>query len=227
VEFEPRQSFKYRATFDVGTLIAKAKTELAHQHREEFKVFLLAVMVGLRRKEIDLLEWSSFVWNDGLVRIQATEHFDAKTEDSLGDVAVDSELLEIFRGYRARAKDTFVIESDGQPKSGVSYWHYRCQDVFDRLVGWLRQNGVNGNKPLHTLRKEFGSQICAAHGVHAASRQLRHADIATTNMFYTDAHKRALTGLGHLLKSDDKVVPIVQDQNGPGRTGDSLVLGGS
>ena len=133
-------------------------------------------------------------------------------------MAVDSELLEIFRGYCARAKGTFVIESDGQPESGVSYWHYRCQDVFDRLVGWLRQNGVNGNKPLHTLRKEFGSQICAAHGVHAASRQLRHADIAITNMFYTDARKRALTGLGHLLKSDDKVVPIVQDQNGPGRT---------
>jgi integrase len=225
VEFEPRQSLKYRATFDVGTLITKAKTELAHQHPEEFKVFLLAVMVGLRRKEIDLLEWSSFLWNDGLVRIQATEHFDTKTEDSLGDVAVDSELLEIFRGYRPRAKGTFVIESDGQPKSGVSYWHYRCQDVFDRLVGWLRQNGVNGNKPLHTLRKEFGSQICAAHGVHAASRQLRHADIAITNMFYTDARKRALTGLGHLLKSDDKVVPIVQDQNAPGRTGDSLALG--
>ena len=227
VEFEPRQSLKYRATFDVGTLITKAKTELAHQHPEEFKVFLLAVMVGLRRKEIDLLEWNSFLWKDGLVRIQATKHFDAKTEDSLGDVAVDSELLEIFRGYRARAKGTFVIESDGQPKTGVSYWHYRCQDVFDHLVGWLRQNGVNGNKPIHTLRKEFGSQICAAHGVHAASRQLRHADIAITNMFYTDARKRALTGLGHLLKSDDKVVPLVRDQTGPSRTGDLLELGGS
>jgi hypothetical protein len=47
-------------------LITKAKTELAHQHLEEFKLFLLAVMVGLRRKEIDLVEWSSFLWNNGL-----------------------------------------------------------------------------------------------------------------------------------------------------------------
>jgi len=74
---------------------------------------------------------------------------------------------------------------------------------------------------------EFGSQVCAAHGVHAASRQLRHADIAITNMFYTDARKRALTGLGHLLKSDDKVVTLPQDQSDPNRPGDSLALGGS
>jgi integrase len=184
-------------------------------------------MVGLRRKEIDLLEWESFLWGAGVVRVQVTQHFDAKTEDSLGDVAVDSELLELFRGYHARATGAFVIESLTQPKSGVSYSHYRCQEVFDRLIGWLRQNGVKGNKPLHTLRKEFGSQVCAAHGVHAASRQLRHADIAITNMFYTDARKRALTGLGHLLKSDDKVVLLPQEQGGPSRTGDSLALGGS
>ena len=135
----------------------------------------------------------------------------------MGDVAVDSELLELFRGYRARA----------QPKPSVRYWHCRCQEIFDQLILWLRKNEVKKNKPLHTLRKEFGSQICAAHGVHAASRQLRHADIAITNMFYTDARKRAPTCLGHLLKPDDKVVPLVQDQNGPGRTGDSLALGGS
>jgi integrase len=219
VEFEPRQSLKYRTVFDVESLIAKAREELALGYPEAFKAFLLAVMVGLRRKEIDLLEWDSFLWESGVVRVQATQHFDAKTEDSLGDVAVDGELLELFRGYRARATSAFVIESDGQPRSGVSYSFYRCQDVFDRLTTWLRKNGVKTNKPLHTLRKEFGSQVCALHGVHAASRQLRHADIAITNMFYTDARKRALTGLGHLLKADDKVVPLAPDQH------DSLKLG--
>ena len=184
-------------------------------------------MVGLRRKEIDLLEWDSFLWDIGVVRVQLTQHFEAKTEDSLGDVAVDSELLELFRGCRAQATGAFVIESNNQPKSGISYLHYRCQEVFDQLITWLRQNGVKGNKPLHTLRKEFGSQVCALHGVHAASRQLRHADIAITNMFYTDARKRALTGLGHLLKSDDNVVLLPKDQSGSSPTGDSLTLGGS
>lgn len=224
-EFEPRQSLKYRSTFNMAALITKAKDALAPGDPEVFKAFLLGVMVGLRRKEIDLLEWDSFLWNAGVVRVQATQHFDAKTEDSLGDVAVDIELLEVFRGYRARATSAFVIESRDQPKPGASYSHYRCQEVFDRLINWLRQNDVKGNKPLHTLRKEFGSQVCAAHGVHAASRQLRHADIAITNMFYTDARKRALTGLGHLLKSDNKVVSLPKDQTAPSRTGDSLALG--
>jgi hypothetical protein len=54
VEFEPRQSLNYRATFDVQTLIAKAKDELTSGDPEVFKAFLLTVMVGLRRKEIDL-----------------------------------------------------------------------------------------------------------------------------------------------------------------------------
>jgi integrase len=214
LEFEPRPSLKYRATFDVRALIGKAKDELAPQNPEAFKAFLLAALTGLRRKEIDLLEWDSFLWEIGVVRVQATQHFDAKTEDSLGDVAVDEELLEVFRGYRARATGSFVIESAGQPKF-ASYSHYRCQDVFDDLITWLRQNGVGGNKPLHTLRKEFGSQICAAHGVHAASRQLRHADIAITNMFYTDVRRRALTGLGHLLKADENVLSIIEE---PART---------
>ena len=200
--------------------------EPAGNDPEAFKAFLLAVMVGLRRNEIDLLEWDSFLWDAAIVHVQATRHFAGKTEDSLGDVAVDAELLELFRGYRARAASAFVIESNRQPRPGSSYVHYRCQEVFERLVSWLRKSGVRANRPLHALRKEFGSQVCAAHGVHAASRQLRHADIAITNMFYTDARKRALTGLGHLLKSDDKVLPLPKEQSGPGRTGDSLALGG-
>jgi len=220
VEFEPRQSLKYRSAFDVQTLIAAARDELASSDPEVFKVFLLAVMVGLRRKEIDLLEWDSLLWDSGVVRVQATQHFDGKSQDSLGDVFVDNELLEIFRGYRARATGPFVIESDGQPQPGERHLRYRCKAIFVRMTKWLRQHGVKGNKPLHTLRKEFGSQICAVHGIHAASRQLRHADIAITNMFYTDGRKRALTGLGHLLKSNDKVVPLAQDQC------DSLKLGG-
>jgi integrase len=67
-------------------------------------------MVGLRRKEIEPLEWDSFLWDAGVVRVQLTRHFDAKTENSLGEVAVDSELLELFRGYRAQARRAFVID---------------------------------------------------------------------------------------------------------------------
>jgi hypothetical protein len=49
-------------------------------------LLLLATMVGLRRNEIDKLQWSAFRWNEGVVRIETTEHFTPKTADSGGDV---------------------------------------------------------------------------------------------------------------------------------------------
>jgi integrase len=209
VEFEPRQSLKYRPTFDVETLIAKARDQLAPSDPEAFKAFLLATMVGLRRKEIDLLEWDSFLWDAGVVRVQATQHFAAKTEDSLDDVVVDPEFLELFRGYRARASSLFVIESDSQPKNEIDYLYYRCRKVFTRLSCWLRQNGVKGNKPLHVLRKEFGSRVNELYGIHAASRALRHSSVTVTDQYYTDGRRRALPGLGALLATPPNVVPLV------------------
>jgi hypothetical protein len=51
VSFEPRQSLKYRSNFDVRKLILKAKEELSEEDPETFKVFLLAVLVGLSPRD--------------------------------------------------------------------------------------------------------------------------------------------------------------------------------
>jgi len=211
IAFEPRQSLKYRSTFDVLQLIKEARSDLAQSDTELFKIFLLAVMVGLRRREIDLLEWQAFRWDSGVIRIEPTRHFHPKSEDSIGDVAIDPELMEIFRGYRARAKSEFVIESSCEPKANVLYHYYRCREAFKSLAKWLRKHGIKADKPLHTLRKEYGSQINAVHGIHAASRALRHADIRVTNEYYTDSRARVTPGMGHLLKDekpDDKITDI-------------------
>jgi integrase len=202
VEFEPRQSLKYRSEIDVAELIQAANAELVDKESEVFKIFLLGVMVGLRRNEIDLLEWSSFKWDQGVIRIEPTSFFHPKTEDSIGDVPVDGEVMEIFRGYRARAKGIFVIESKGKPKPGITRLYYRCQKQFKALNRWLRQHGITeANKPLHTLRKEFGSKLAEVHGIFAASTALRHADISITSAFYADAKARISVGLGHHLKA--------------------------
>jgi len=217
ISFEPRQSLKYRSTFDVMELIRQARAELAESDPEAFKIFLLAVMVGLRRREIDLLEWQSFRWDDGMIRIEPTRFFHPKSEDSIGDIAIDNELIEIFRGYRARAKSDFVVESSHKPKPGVLYQYYRCQDAFKKLTKWLRKHGVKTNKPLHTLRKEYGSQINAIHGIHAASRALRHADIRVTSEYYTDSRMRVTPGMGHLLKEqpDENAAAKITDIGKP------------
>jgi hypothetical protein len=42
-----------------------------------------AVMAGLRRREIDTLEWSAFRWDSGIVRIEPTKWFHPKSDDSI------------------------------------------------------------------------------------------------------------------------------------------------
>ena len=96
---------RYRATFDMASLLESARTELEVDHPERYKIFLLGAMAGLRRNEIDKLPWSAFRWDEGVIRIEATQFFRPKTSDSEGDVLVDSELLEIFRGYLRAAKE--------------------------------------------------------------------------------------------------------------------------
>jgi integrase len=212
ISFEPRQSLKYQSSFDIVDLIKQARTALAEPEPEQFKIFLLAVMVGLRRKEIDLLEWASFRWDAGIIRIETTKWFHPKTEDSIGDIPIDPELIEIFRGYRARTKGEFVIESTREPNPEVTYNHYRCDDAFRALAKWLRAHGVKGNKPLHTLRKEYGSLVNAKYGIHAASRALRHAGIQITNEYYTDSRVRVTPGMGHLLKDQPDGDAEVEDK---------------
>ena len=155
--------------------------------------------LGLRRKEIDLLEWQSFRWKENVVRIEPTRYFHPKSEDSLADLPVDPELMDIFRKYYAQAKGSFVIRSPRPPLPPQPHQYFRCDPIFDRLVVWLRKHGLNGNKPLHTLRKEYGSLLTRRHGIHAASRALRHADLRTTSEHYSDSTARVTPDVWRLL----------------------------
>jgi hypothetical protein len=76
------------------------------------------------------------------------------------------------------------------------------------LLAWLRAKGVVSKKPLHTLRKEFGSQINARHGLLAASEQLRHGGIAVTARHYVENRSRSVLGFGHLLKGERTIIPM-------------------
>jgi hypothetical protein len=68
------------------------------------------------------------------------------------------------------SKSKFVISVNGQEKADVSsYYHYRCDRMFKRLTTWLQTHGVEDRNALHTLRKEFGTQINRSHGLFDAS----------------------------------------------------------
>jgi integrase len=200
---------RYRSTFDLAELLESAREELAFRHAEQYKIFLLGALAGLRRNEIDVLPWTAFRWNEGVIRIETTEFYRPKSHNSEGDVIVDPELMEVFRGYHARRKNDFVIESDSPPLPfDAPYGTYRCMEEMRALIGWLRSKGVNSKTPLHTLRKQFGSEIHARYGLLAASEQLRHGGIAVTARHYVENRSRSVLGFGHLLKGERTIIPM-------------------
>jgi site-specific recombinase XerD len=205
---------RYRSTFDMASLLESAREELATEHPEQWKIFLLGAMAGLRRNEIDKLPWTAFRWNEGVIRIEATRFFRPKSHDSEGDVLVDPELMEIFRGYHARRRNEFVIESDFPPNPSALYDHYRCEREIKDLTRWLRAHGVVSKTPLHSLRKEFGSQINLRYGLTAAQEQLRHANVAVTAAHYVENKRRSILGFGHLLTGERTIIPIGESASG-------------
>src|SRR5258708_4260182 len=74
--------------------------------------------------------------------------------------------------------------------------------------------GISAEKPIHELRKEFGSMVNRKHGLTAAKDLLRHGDIATTAAHYIDAARKATSGIGPLLVTKRKGRKIVQFKYG-------------
>ena len=64
--------------------------------------------------------------------------------------------------------------------------------MFKRLTVWLQAHGVEDRSALHTLRKEFGTQINRSYGLFAASAALRHASIQLTRAVYVAKKDRAV-----------------------------------
>ncbi|MAS96153.1 MAG: hypothetical protein CMO55_23370 [Verrucomicrobiales bacterium] len=169
----------------------------ANSKREAFKILLLALTVGLRRNEIDKLQWSQFIWNKGILRIEPTDCFEPKA-DSCGDMPVDFEVLQFFREQWEKSQGKFVIDG-GEAKPQVTYRHYRAHRHFDTLITWLKSQGISSRNPIHALRKEYGTLICAQAGIHAASSLLRHSDIRITSKHYVDNKQQVVSGLGPVL----------------------------
>jgi integrase len=207
VELYEEADMRYSSKIDAGELIRAAQDELAMQHPEQWKILLLALGAGLRRGEINALLWRQVDFDRGIIRIETTEVFQPKSAKSTGGVEIDKELVAILRGYRAIAKSQFVIESEVEAKPAASYPHARAEPAFNGLCKWLRSKGVDGLRPIHTLRKEFGSLICQQAGLYAASRALRHADVGITARHYLDQKERVTVGVGGMLRPEN-VTPM-------------------
>jgi integrase len=193
---------RYKSQINPALILKQANEELAETEPELFKIILLAFGLGLRRDEIDTLEWKQIQWHRNAIVIETTEHTGTKSSDSEADVDADPALLEILKGYMPKAGQgtPFVINSPVAPRPSAStYHHYRCTKLFKAAVKWLRSKGVKAQKPLHTLRKEFGSQIAKQAGIYAASHALRHASISLTRDYYVDKKETTVIDINKFL----------------------------
>ena len=199
VPFEKAQSMRYKSVVDAGKVLRAARAELVESDPEAFKALLLLLACGLRRSEADTLQWSAFDFTAGKLAIAQTIHNPLKSEDSAGEIGLDPETVRIFRGFKANATGEFVLESPNAPRPYNAHRHYRANAIFERLIAWLVAQGVPSGKPLHTMRKEFGSLLVAKFGLYAASRALRHSTPAITAAHYADQKNPATFALSDLL----------------------------
>jgi integrase len=183
--------------------------------REALKVFMLALFCGLTRQEIDGLVWDAIDFKTGKVSIRRTETARLKTQAREGDVALDPLTLARLSEMKGESEGPFVIESKNAPKAGTRYTRYRATVTYETLARWLkdyeddqgRKPLANVKKPLHELRKEAGAVIVQQFGIYAASKFLRHSNIATTARFYADDTRTITTGLGAFI-TPENVQPL-------------------
>lgn len=205
VTLEPQGSTKYKSTIDAKRLLKNAKTELQANDAEAWKIVLLALGAGLRRAEIDSLRWGQVDFKESLIRIRNHGNFEAKTEASEASVDVDQGLLEELKKHHSEGDTGFVVAPKMKPAATTAKQYYRCSLVFDKVTAWLRSQGIIANKPLHTLRKEFGSIICASADIHAASSALRHTNLSTTAAYYVDNRRRVSVPMKALLEDESSM----------------------
>lgn len=196
VEFFPRQNTRYHSQIDPVKIARSAQDELSAKQPSAFIAFLLALGAGLRRSEIDTLCWHQIDFQKSLIRVETTDVASLKSADSRGEVGLDPKITELLQGYRARAKGKYVIEGEVEKVTPTKRRSYRANKTFDSLTAWLREQGIEAQKPLHELRKELGSLITQVHGIYAASRVMRHSSPETTARHYSDIKTLPIVEIG-------------------------------
>lgn len=186
---------RYHSEVDPVWLLGCAEQELNTKERsQEYLALSLCLWAGLRRKEADLLTWAQIDFDNGVVRIRRTEHFEPKTEESQRDVDVPDQALDVFRKFKEGSKSEFVLKG-GVPNPSATYDYYRCDRTWRALNAWLRSKGIKQQKAIHALRKESGSLVAADFGIEAARQHLGHRDIHTTSAHYVGKKKRVEVNL--------------------------------
>lgn len=197
----------YRSVMDLGLVLREGKAELRKSFPEQYKILLLAVCAGLRRDEIDKLQWSSIDFEKFRVRVELSEYFAGKSAHSISKddgIPISGKIAEELKELRAETFGDFVLVPDKRKPFIPTHKHYRAHQQFRELIKWLRTKGVNSSKPIHELRKEAGYQMNKKAGIQQASAFLRHSSVITTEKHYIDPKVNNPLPIEEILASRSK-----------------------
>ena len=203
----PRKTvLRYTSKFDARLLLSKAAEELSENYNgidtesryEQWKILYLALVAGLRYREIDNLRVQDVSPSIRKISIRAHGDYAPKTESSEAEVTVSEGAAKILEQMLKKTKGKWVV-ADGKSKKAAAY---RTGAHHEKLLDWLRNYEERGikpladiHKPLHELRKEAGTLVKSQHGLLEAKDFLRHSDIATTAAYYVGSKGEITTGL--------------------------------
>ena len=178
---------RYRSDVDVGALVRDAKDQLSV---DGYRTLVLALQFGLRRAEMDRLQWQHVDLVTGQLSVEGTEAGATKTGASARVLDVSPGMIAVLAEWKEGAIGDYVVAPLAalRPKRWSSY---RADVAFEEVLGWLRGRGWDSAQPLHQLRKEFGSMVSMNFGVFEASEALGHSDVRVTAALYVSA-KRAI-----------------------------------
>lgn len=201
-----RRYVSQRVGMNIKILYASAENELASSEPEQYKVFLLCVTAGLRRKEVDWLKWEHLDFGSNRINVQSTEYSQLKTHDSENYVDIPTFIMKIFKSFMQSSKSEFVVESKRKAETPKEPSDYRCSASYRKLNKWLRSKGITSQKPIHTLRQEAVSLVAEKQGIHAASTFARHSDIRITSEIYAEHRAPAAVSMESLTGESPKAL---------------------
>tara|TARA_S200002703_G_scaffold17339_2_gene14349 strand:- start:30312 stop:31406 length:1095 start_codon:yes stop_codon:yes gene_type:complete len=150
---------------------------------DQFRMLMLALGSGLRRKEICYAKWEWINVHTAQITVTPSKKF--QTKNGLGRTVpfFDQPLQELLDSrYETEEDSDYIL---GIPYSPSSF--YQRTGMY--LGKWLREKGFNTaqNAPIHGLRKYFGSVVVSKTGsIYKAQKALGHSSFATTESTYTD-----------------------------------------
>lgn len=146
--------------------------------KELYPVFFTFLNTGMRKSELENLQWSDIDFKRRKIRIQWKEDWQPKTGER--DIPMGQQLYDLLKKVKndndSSFKSTYVFphKDGGRIK----------MKLRDKMIDIAKEAGIDGLTKLHTLRHTFASHL-VMQGVDlpTVKKLMGHTDIQTTMIY--------------------------------------------